>query len=78
MKTSENEKTKKPTKLMKIMFTPDEQACIKLVANLKNTHANEYMRLIVVAQAKKDLKSLNEKMHSMADSISIPELKRDS
>ena len=78
MKTSENEKTKKPTKLMKIMFTPEEQACIKLVANLKNTHANEYMRLIVVAQAKKDLKSLNEKMHSMADSISIPELKRDS
>ena len=69
MKTSENEKTKKPTKLMKIMFTPDEQACIKLVANLKNTHANVYMRLIVVAQAKKDLKSLNEKMHSMADSI---------
>ena len=69
MKTSENEKTKKPTKLMKIMFTPDEQACIKLVANLKNTHANVYMRLIVVAQAKKDLKSLNEKMHTMADSI---------
>ena len=69
MKTSENEKTKKPTKLMKIMFTPEEQACIKLVANLKNTHANEYMRLIVVAQAKKDLKSLNEKMHSMADSF---------
>ncbi len=69
MKTSENEKAKKPTKLMKIMFTPDEQAGIKLVANLKNTHANEYMRLIIVAQAKKDLKSLNEKMHSMADSF---------
>ena len=69
MKTSENEKAKKPTKLMKIMFTPDEQACIKLVANLKNTHANVYMRKIVVSQAKKDLKALNEKMHSMADSL---------
>ena len=69
MKTSENEKAKKPTKLMKIMFTPDEQACIKLVANLKNTHANVYMRKIVVSQAKKDLKALNDKMHSMADSL---------
>ena len=69
IQTTESDEAKKPTKLMKVMFTPEEQACIKLVANLKNTHANVYMRKIVVSQAKKDLKALNEKMHSMADSL---------
>jgi hypothetical protein len=69
IQTTESDEAKKPTKLMKVMFTPEEQACIKLVANLKNTHANEYMMLIVVAQAKKDLKSLNDKFNKMADSI---------
>lgn len=67
MKT--NESNEKPTKMMKVMFTPDEQACIKLVANLKNIPANEYMRKIVVAQAKKDLKAMNDKINKMADSI---------
>ena len=58
-----------PKKMMKILFTPDEQACVKLAANLKGQHANEYMRRIVVAQAKKDLKSMNNKITKMADSI---------
>ncbi|MFT5323885.1 MAG: hypothetical protein ACI8P0_001739 [Planctomycetaceae bacterium] len=64
-----NEGKEKPTKLMKVMFTPDEQACIKLVANLKNIPANEFMRKIVVVQAKKDMKTMNDKINKMADSI---------
>lgn len=67
--TTENQEKEKPTKLMKIMFTPDEQACVKLAANMKNKPANEYMRRIVVAQAKKDLKAMNDKISKMADSI---------
>jgi hypothetical protein len=69
IKTTESDEAKKPTKLMKVMFTPEEQACIKLVANLKNIPANEYMRKIVVAQAKKDMKTTNDKINKMADSI---------
>jgi hypothetical protein len=69
IKTTECDEARKPTKLMKVMFTPEEQACIKLVANLKNIPANEYMRQIVVAQAKKDMKTTNDKINKMADSI---------
>ena len=69
IKTTESDEAKKPTKLMKVMFTPEEQACIKLVANLKNIPANEYMRKIVVAQARKDMKTMNDKINKMADSI---------
>ena len=68
-KTNESKDEEKPTKMMKILFTPEEQACIKLVANLKNIPANEYMRKIVVGQAKKDLKAMNDKINRMADSI---------
>ena len=69
MTTDENQEKEKPTKLMKVLFTPDEQACVKLAANMKNRPANEYMRRIVVAQAKKDLKAMNDKISKMADSI---------
>ncbi len=69
MTTDENQEKEKPTKLMKVMFTPDEHACVKLAANMKNKPANEYMRRIVVAQAKKDLKAMNDKISKMADSI---------
>lgn len=69
MTTDENQEKEKPTKLMKVLFTPDEQACVKLAANMKNKPANEYMRRIVVAQAKKDLKAMNDKISKMADSI---------
>jgi hypothetical protein len=69
IKTTESDEARKPTKLMKVMFTPEEQACIKLVANLKNIPANEYMRKIVVAQARKDMKTMNDKINKMADSI---------
>ena len=74
-KNESNEEEVKPKKLMKILFTPDEQACVKLAANLKGQHANEYMRRIVVAQAKKDLKAMNNKITKMADSIQIPEFR---
>lgn len=66
---TESKEKKKPDKLMKVLFTPEEQACVKLVANMKGVHANEYMRTIVVAQAKKDLKAMKDKINKMADSI---------
>jgi hypothetical protein len=69
MKMTGSDEAKKPTKMMKTLFTPEEQACIKLVANLKNIPANEYMRKIIVAQAKKDMKTMNDKINKMADSI---------
>ena len=69
MKTSENNEQEKPQRLMKVLFTSDEQACVKLVASMKNIPANEYMRRIVVAQAKKDLKAMKDKISKMADSI---------
>jgi len=69
MTTAESQEQEKPTKLMKVLFTPDEHACVKLAANLKNLPANEYMRRIVVAQAKRDLKAMNDKIGKMADSI---------
>ena len=69
MGTNKSDEQEKPSKLMKVLFTPDEQACVKLVANMKNTPANEYMRRIVVAQAKRDLKAMKDKISKMADSI---------
>lgn len=69
MGTNESDEQQKPSKLMKVLFTPDEQACVKLVANMKNIPANEYMRKIVVAQAKRDLKTMKDKISKMADSI---------
>ncbi len=69
MKTNGSNEQTKPNKLMKVLFTTDEQACVKLVANMKSMHANEYMRAIVVAQAKKDITAMDDKISKLAGSI---------
>ncbi len=69
MKTNGANDQKKPTRLMKILFTPDEQAFVKLVASMNSMPANQYMRSIVVAQAKKDITAMNDKISQLVESL---------
>ena len=54
---------------MKVLFTPDEQTFVKLVASMNSMPANEYMRSIVVAQAKKDITAMDGKISKLVDSL---------
>ena len=69
MKTNGSNDQKKPTRLMKVLFTPDEQTFVKLVASMNSMPANQYMRSIVVAQAKKDITAMDGKISKLVDSL---------
>lgn len=69
MKTNATNDQKKPNRLMKVLFTPDEQACVKLVASMNSIPANEYMRSIVVAQAKRDIQAMDGKISKLVESL---------
>ncbi|TWU18560.1 hypothetical protein [Allorhodopirellula heiligendammensis] len=69
MKTNKSSDVKKPNRLMKVLFTPDEQTFVKLVASMNRIPANQYMRATVIAQAKLDIQAMEGKISKLVDSI---------
>jgi hypothetical protein len=70
MKKNKMNKKKEPsdqarTKQMKVFLTIEEHTVVTAAANLKNMHVRDYMKQVVIAQAKKDAKAMTRIINSI-------------
>ncbi len=53
------------TKQMKVFLTIPEHAVVTAAANMKNMNIGDYMKLVVITQAKQDAKEMNKIIDSI-------------
>ncbi len=67
-KTNEQkERAQRPSayEQMKVFLTIEEHTVVTAAANLKNMHVRDYMKQVVIAQAKKDAKAMTRIINSI-------------
>jgi hypothetical protein len=66
-KKTKNDKTTtdKPTKQMKVFLNNQEHTVVTAAANMKGMNLRDYMKAVVVEQAKKDAKEISRIIDSL-------------
>lgn len=54
-----------PTKQMKVFLNAQEHTVVTAAASLKGLHLRDYMKMVVIEQAKKDAKAMTKVIDSI-------------
>ena len=63
--TNDKSDNKPQMKQMKVFLSHPEHAVVTMAANMKGLNVGDYMKQVVIAQAKKDAKEMNKIIDSI-------------